>query len=86
MVGYAKDESPVDKKYVSYELPDSDANIYSVGVRVKANENLSWGVAYLHDEKDALNITAADANANGIVGKFSEGGADLLTVGMAYTF
>lgn len=86
MAGYAKDETPVDKKYVSYELPDSDANIYSVGVRVKANENLSWGVAYLHDAKDALDITASDANVNGIIGKFSEGGADLLTVGMAYTF
>ncbi|CAA6810506.1 MAG: Outer membrane protein assembly factor YaeT precursor [uncultured Sulfurovum sp.] len=86
MAGYAKDETPVDKKYVSYELPDSDADIYSIGVRVKANENLSWGVAYLHDKKESFEITAADANANGIIGKFSGGGADLVTVGASYTF
>lgn len=86
MAGYAKDETPIDKKYVSYELPDSDADIYSVGVRLQANEHLSWGVAYLHDVKESLDITAADANDNGIVGKFTKGGVDLLTVGVAYRF
>lgn len=86
MVGYAKDETPVPKEYASYELPDTPANIYSVGVRVKANENLSWGVAYLHDAKDELEIKASDANSNGVIGKFSKGGADLLTVGASYTF
>ena len=85
MAGYAKDETPVSKKYVSYELPDSDANIYSVGVRIKANENLSYGLAYLHDAKDELVLVAGE-NSNGITGKFSDGGADLLTVGMSYTF
>jgi long-chain fatty acid transport protein len=86
MAGYAKDETPVPKQHASYELPDSPANIYSLGVRVKSNENLSWGVAYLHDEKDVLEIAPSDANSNGIIGKFSGGGADLLTVGVAYTF
>ncbi len=85
MAGYAKDETPIDKKYVSYELPDSDADIYTVGIRVKANDNLSYGVAYLHDEKESFSLAAGE-NENGITGKFSEGGADLLTVGMAYTF
>jgi len=85
MAGYAKDETPIDKKYVSYELPDSDADIYSIGVRMKANENLSYGIAYLHDEKESFSLAAGE-NANGITGKFSGGGADLLTVGMAYTF
>ena len=86
MAGYAKDETPIEKKYISYELPDSDADIYTIGVRVQANENLSWGVAYLYDKKESFNITASDANINGIVGEFSEGGANLLTVGMGYTF
>ena len=85
MAGYAKDETPIDKKYVSYELPDSDADIYTLGVRIKANENLSYGVAYLHDEKEAFSLAAGE-NSNGITGKFSDGGADLLTVGMSYTF
>ena len=85
MAGYAKDETPIDKKYISYELPDSDADIYTVGVRIKANENLSYGLAYLHDEKESFSLAAGE-NEGGIIGKFSEGGADLLTVGMSYTF
>jgi len=85
MAGYAKDDTPIDKKYISYELPDSNANIYSVGVKIKANENLSYGIAYLHDEKEKTTLNAGE-NANGIIGTFSEGGADLLTVGVAYTF
>jgi len=85
MAGYAKDETPIAKKYVSYELPDSDADIYSLGVRVKANENLSYGIAYLHDQKESFTLKAGE-NAHGITGKFSEGGADLLTVGVGYTF
>lgn len=86
MAGYAKDETPVPKENVSYELPDSDADIYSIGIRVKANENLSYGLAYLHDEKESLSIATTDENTNGIIGKFSGGGADLLTVGVGYTF
>jgi len=85
MAGYAKDETPIDKRYISYELPDSDADIYTLGVRVQQNENLSYGIAYLHDKKEEQTLGAGENN-NGIIGKFSEGGANLLTVGMAYTF
>ena len=85
MAGYAKDESPVQKKYLSYELPDTDANIYSVGVRVESNENLSWGLAYLHDEKDDITLKAGE-NVSGISGTFSNGGADLLALSMQYKF
>ena len=85
MAGYAKDESPIPKKYVSYELPDSDANIYTFGLRIQANENLSYGVAYLRDEKDSFTLASGE-NEPGITGKFSGGGADLFTMGVAYNF
>ena len=85
MASYAKDETPILKKYVSYELPDSDANIYTFGFRIKASENLSYGAAYLRDEKDSFTLATGE-NDNGIVGNFSGGGADLVTVGMAYKF
>ena len=85
MAGYSKDESPIDKKYISYELPDTDANIYSVGVRVKQSDALSWGVAYLHDEKDSIKLKAGE-NKNGITGTFSNGGADLVALSMQYKF
>ena len=83
MAGYAKDETPVNKKNLSYELPDSDADIYTIGVRMKHNDNLSYGISYLHDKKESFSVAQGDDKING---KFSEGGANLLTVGMAYTF
>ncbi len=85
MAGYAKDESPVQKKYLSYELPDADANIYSAGIRVQSNKNLSWGLAYLHDEKDDITLKAGE-NITGISGTFSNGGADLIALSMQYEF
>jgi len=85
MAGYAKDETPIPQEYVSYELPDSDANIYTFGFRIKANENLSYGFAYLHDDKDYFSLRRGE-NKNGIVGTFSGGGADLLTASVAYRF
>lgn len=85
MAGYAKDESPINKKYISYELPDTDANIYSIGVRVKANDNLSYGVAYLHDEKESITLKTGE-NHSGIIGEFSGGGADLVALSMQYKF
>jgi len=83
MAGYAKDETPINKKNLSYELPDSDADIYTIGVRMKHNDNLSYGISYLHDKKESFSVAQGDDKING---KFSEGGANLLTVGMAYTF
>jgi len=83
MAGYAKDETPVNKKNLSYELPDSDADIYTIGVRMKHNDNLSYGISYLHDKKESFSVAQGEDKING---KFSEGGANLLTVGMAYTF
>jgi len=85
MGAISKDETPVPVNYVGYELPDSDAMVYSMGVRIKANDNLSYGIAYLHDAKDELTVKQG-ATESQINGNFSEGGADLLTVGMAYTF
>ena len=85
MAGIAKDETPVPTKYLGYELADSDATVYSLGVRIKANDNLSYGIAYLHDEKESISVKQG-VNESKINGTFAEGGADLLTLGMAYTF
>lgn len=85
MAGYAKDETPVNKQNLSYELPDSDANIYTLGFRIQHNENLSYGAAYLYDDKEPISLASGE-NAKGITGHFSGGGASLLTVGLGYTF
>ena len=90
MMGFAIDETPVPVEYISFELPDSDAKIFSMGFRYQQTEDLSWGAAFLYDSKDPLSLTAgAHADAQSLLnngGSFSGGGAFLSTIGMAYKF
>jgi long-chain fatty acid transport protein len=82
MAGYAYDETPVPEKTLSYELPDSDAHIFSAGFRYRQSEHLEWGAAILYDYKTERTVRQAD----GIDGTFDGGGAILATVGFQYTF
>jgi len=85
MAGYAYDETPIPDSTLSYELPDSDAHVFSAGFRYKQNEHLEWGAAILYDHKTSRTLEAGD-NDNGIIGTFDKGGAILTTVGFSYTF
>jgi long-chain fatty acid transport protein len=89
MMGFAIDETPVPDKTISFELPDSDAKIVSLGFRYQQTESLSWGAAFLYDSKEPMTVAAGVAdnpvlNQNGA--SFNGGGAYLTTVGMAYEF
>jgi len=89
MFGFSIDESPVSPEYVGFELPDSDARIYSMGFRYQQTENLSWGIAVLYDDKDTLQINPGEnTNINPTLSsaEFSDGGAFLTTIGIAYEF
>ncbi|MEA1954580.1 MAG: OmpP1/FadL family transporter [Campylobacterota bacterium] len=85
MGGYAYDETPVPVKTLSYELPDSDAHIFSGGFKYKQTDQLSWGAAVLYDKKESRTLEVGE-NENGIVGEFTDGGALLVTVGISYRF
>ena len=85
MAGYAYDETPVPDRTLGYELPDSDAHIFSAGFRYKQTEHFEWGVAVLYDHKRKRTITLGE-NENGIGGTFSGGGAILSTIGFQYKF
>ena len=88
MMGFAIDETPVPIENVSFELPDSDAKIFSMGFRYQQTEDLSWGAAFLYDSKESLTIapgTSVNPHPSFAAG-FSEGGAFLSTIGMAYEF
>jgi len=85
MAGYAYDETPVPSRTLGYELPDSDAHLFSAGFRYRQTENFEWGVAVLYDRKLKRTVDAA-ANENGIDGTFDKGGAFLTTVGFQYRF
>ena len=90
MMGFALDETPVPTEHIGYELPDSDAKIFSLGFRYQQTENLSWGAAFLYDSKESIDLErGAHAEAGSVLnsgGRFTDGGAFLTTVGVAYEF
>jgi len=90
MMGFALDETPVPKDHVGFELPDSDAKIFTMGVRYQQTENLSWGISFLYDDKEPFSLAKGEYfDPNSVLaqgGSFSGGGAYLTTIGMAYEF
>ncbi|ADW19042.1 membrane protein involved in aromatic hydrocarbon degradation [Desulfobulbus propionicus DSM 2032] len=81
MAGFAIDENPVPEATLGFELPDSDALLYSAGVRYKVNKDMELGVAYLYDDKESRSV-----NNGTVKGTIDEAGAHLLTFGLTYAF
>ncbi len=84
MAGFAIDETPVPDHSLGFELPDSEAKIYSVGLKYKLNDQYELGFAYLFDDKDERKIELDDNNS--IVGEFSNAAAHLVTIGLNTKF
>ncbi len=88
MGGFAYDETPVPSENIGFELPDSDAWIYSLGAQYKVNEKLDLGLAVLYDYKESRTATTTPS-ANGQVtidGEFKNAAALLVTAGLNYKF
>mgnify|MGYP000259226610 CR=1 FL=1 len=88
MMGFAIDETPAPVETIGFELPDSDAKIFSMGFRYQQTDNLSWGAAFLYDSKESISVPSG-VNPNPVLangGGFSEGGAFLTTIGVAYEY
>ncbi|WP_456451568.1 OmpP1/FadL family transporter [Hydrogenimonas sp.] len=85
MFGYAWDETPIPEKTIGFELPDSDAQIFSVGAMIQISRQLEAGFGLLYDYKKKRSVSSPP-NENGINGTFDEGGAYLATVGVGYRF
>ncbi|MGD2116859.1 MAG: outer membrane protein transport protein [Chromatiales bacterium] len=83
MAGYAYDETPVPERTLGFELPDSDAHIFSVGARKQVSNDLSFGVGFLYDHKTSHSVSAT-TNQSNIGGKFENAAAYLLTMGFEY--
>ncbi len=87
MAGYAYDKTPAPESTAGFELPDSDAHIYSVGARYQYADDLNVGFGLLYDKKDTLKIargsSAADSSDHA---EYDNASAVLLTVGVQYTF
>lgn len=88
MAGFAIDESPVPDETIGFELADSTAKVYSAGLRYAYSEALSFGASILYTDKESRTLLAGVAE-NPIItqgGEFTEGGAILTTIGIAYEF
>ncbi len=81
MMGIAFDENPVPESTLGFELPDSDAVIYSIGFRYKTSDNIEIGLAYLYDDKEERKVE------NSLIsGEFDGAGAHIVNAGLLYTF
>ena len=81
MLGFAIDKSPTPDSTLGFELPDSDAKLYSIGFEYKVNEKTSVGLAYLYDDKEERTVSNGTVN-----GTFTDSSAHLLTASFKYKF
>jgi long-chain fatty acid transport protein len=87
MAGFAIDKTPVPDSTLGFELPDSDAKLYSVGFEYKVTQNLKMGLAYLYDDKEDRTVkNRSFSNQTAPYGTFSDSGAHLLTASLKYKF
>lgn len=77
MAGFGIDKNPIPDDRLGFELPDSDAKIYSLGARYKINSRHEVGAAFLVSDKEDRTTS---------VGTFSHTQAHLLTFGYTYRY
>ncbi len=87
MAGFAIDKTPVPDNTLGFELPDSDAKLYSVGFEYKLNKQMAIGLAYLYDDKESRTVTNRSAsNTTAPYGEFTDSAAHLVTASFKYKF
>lgn len=85
MIGFGIDKTPIPEKTLNFELPGSDAKIYSIGFRYQKTDNLELGMAYLYDDKETSKVTN-NSGLTGVDGEFEDTTAHLLTLGFVYKY
>ncbi len=87
MAGFAIDKSPVPSNTLGFELPDSDAKLYSAGFEYKVNNKIKVGLAYLYDSKKDRTVTNRTASSTTAPnGTFTNTSASLITASFKYRF
>jgi len=88
MGGFAIDENPAPEANVGFELPDSDAKLYSGGFRYHYSDALSFGASVLYDSKESRRVQTAlkEDGKRDIDGTFKDASALLVTTGISYKF
>jgi long-chain fatty acid transport protein len=87
MAGYAYDESPAPDNTLGFELPDSDAQLYSCGFEYKLSDTMSIGMAYLFDKKKERTVdNRTITNQTAPSGTLKDSEAHLITASFKYKF
>lgn len=87
MAGFAIDKTPVPDNTLGFELPDSDAKLYSIGFEYKLNKQMAVGLAYLYDDKESRTVTNRSvSNTTAPYGEFTDSAAHLVTASFKYKF
>lgn len=82
-LGFAIDNTPIPERTVNFDLPDSDAYMYGLGVQYAANDSLKLGVSYMYYHTTSRSVTSS---STGVDGTFDDGGAHAITVGAITSF
>ncbi len=86
-LGFAFDETPVPDRTLGFELPDSDALMYTGGIRYQQSQNLQLALSYMYQYNTSRTVSnLTGAGLAGVDGKFTEGGAHAVTAGLMYNF
>lgn len=81
MGAVATDDNPAPERNIGFELPDSDAMLYSGGITYHYSDKVTLGAAFLYDAKDERTVKNDD-----IDGEFTNASATLITFGASYKF
>jgi long-chain fatty acid transport protein len=84
MAGIAYDETPAPTETIGFELPDSDALLFSAGMQYKVSDKTELGLAALYDHKKNRTVDVNPLDT--IYGEFTGTAAWLVTVGIHHKF
>lgn len=85
--GFAVDETPVGENTLGFELPDSDAYMYTTGIQYQVSEGLRLGISYMYHHTTSREVQGDSvASLPGIDGTFKEGGAHAVNAGAIWKF
>lgn len=83
MAGFAIDKTPIPDQSLGFELPESDAKVYSLGARYQLNDRLQMGAAWLYSDKESRTVANSVPSPDGT---FTNAAARLVNLGLQYRF
>jgi len=82
-MGFAIDNTPIPERTLNFELPDSDAYMYGLGIQYNVRDTLKLGISYMYYYTTSRHVSSS---STGIDGTFDDGGAHAITVGAITSF